>query len=402
MKTKKIGVPIMLLAAVLAVFTYLHALSKAAWENNFYDFAYYWKNASLLRDGCNVWEHKVENTLVTEKVIAGSAVRIRVIPPWHSTGFFAVILPFTYLSFKIASWFWLLAGHIAFMLSIWFLLRLIKKPADTEDFCSVLFLVFSFWPLREQLYLMQPNLLILFLITGAFYLIKRQIFWSGVLLGLAVNFREYLGFLCLIFILKRLWKGMSGAALGFLSLKAAGVILFGWEKELSYLRFIRDSFVGQINLSIDNHSLTAFLCRVGVNIPGKTSCLWLGIFLTGFLTAIAMYAAGRKSSDPRLGLALFSVLILSISPWVHECHYIILYPAIIISWIHIRKIGDVRLYWVFIVAYLLLGLRYSLNSFPQFYRGWPHIFMGGKLCGAVLLFCLVFNLTINTFDYEKN
>src|SRR3989338_4050185 len=102
---------ILLLAAFFSVFTYLHALSKVAQENSFYDFGYYWKNASLLRAGCNIWQRKASMPLESEEVAEGSDLRIRITPPWHSPGFFALILPFAFLPFKAASWWWLLSGH---------------------------------------------------------------------------------------------------------------------------------------------------------------------------------------------------------------------------------------------------------------------------------------------------
>jgi hypothetical protein len=46
-------------------------------------------------------------------------------------------------------------------------------------------------------------------------------------------------------------------------------------------------------------------------------------------------------------------------------------------------------YIVFILAYLFLGLRYSLISFPQFHSGVLAIFSGGKLFGVIILFFLV-------------
>jgi hypothetical protein len=97
----------------------------------------------------------------------------------------------------------------------------------------------------------------------------------------------------------------------------------------------------------------------------------------------------RKEADSLLEFSLFLVLAFLVSPWVHEQHYVVLYPAIIISWFKLGEEKNLALYGLFILAYLFLGLGYSLIRFPRFYSGLLAFFTAGKLLGVITLFFLI-------------
>jgi hypothetical protein len=377
-----------MLAALFVLLTYVAGAVKELAESDFVDFGHYYQNAALLKNGYDIWGGGQQFDRASNEFAhrAGFVATGNVV---HSAGFFLCYLPFTALPFRAAVYLAFLLGHALFLFSLWLLLKTIKNKVCWEDVLPVVFLVFAFWPLREQLHHNQPNLFIFFFLSAALFLLKKKEFlWAGVVLGIAFQFREYLAVVALFFIWKRHWKVLLGIGAGILMLKLSAIAVFGWDKELFYWRHIVSHFLSRYDYSSvgQNLSFTAAVFHIGRGLVPRAGSIFIAGCFTVFCTVRALAAVNKKDSDLLLGFGLFVTLAFLVTPWVHESHFVALCLAFIIAWFSLEGRDQSIL---FAAAYLLLGLRYSLYRFPVFYYSFPAVLYFLKIIGVILLFLLL-------------
>jgi hypothetical protein len=378
-----------MLAALFALGTYGAGAAKELKESDFVDFAHYYQNSALLKQGYDIWAggRQFDKASVDLAHRAGFVATGNVV---HSPGFFLCMLPFTALPFRAAVYCAFLIGHVLLFFALWLLLKTFKKKFSSEDFWPIIFLVFAFWPLREQLHHNQPNLFILFFLSVSLFLFKKKKFlWSGIMFGIALQFREYLAVMALFFIWKRNWKVLAGIAAGILLLKLSAMAVFGWDKELFYWRYMLYHFAVSHDYSSvsQNLSFTAAVFHVFRGIVPRAGALAIIGSFAAVCIARALTAVKKTDSDPALGFGLFLTLAFLITPWVHESHFVTLCIALIIAWFSLRE--KPKQYTLFAAAYLLLALRYSLFRFSFFYYSFPAVLYYLKFAGIILLFILL-------------
>jgi hypothetical protein len=251
--------------------------------------------------------------------------------------------------------------------------------------------------------MLQPNFFVLFFLAMCILLMdKGKMFWAGVFLAMVIHCREYLAVSVLFFIWKKNWRFLSGVILGTIFLKALAICLFGWEIELAYWRFNAAMFGKQVHTSMHNVAFLPALFRIGTGLLGKAACAVAGLLGVGFFIINAFYQTRRKNSDLFLGFYLFLLLSFIVSPWVHEYHFLVLYPALIMFWFKLEEKNKTSLYLIFILGYLLVGLKYSVIRFPQFHLGLPAIFTAGKILGIFAFYYLTVKLLNSKQLLEKN
>jgi len=381
-----------ILAALFSLLTYFHDVIKEANESPFDDFAHYWINASLLKEGYNVWSWNKEIDQRNKEIAKELNVNFTC-SPIHSLGFFVLVLPFTIFPFHWTVLGFLFLEQIFIFFSIWVILKTCKNDFSLEDLMIVLFLVLSFWPIREQIHQLQPNFLILLFISIALLSMKKgHMIWAGIFLSLAIQIREYFFLIALFFLWKKNWRILFGIILGIMALKIIAIFIFGGGKELSYWKYIYSFFGISTHRSIANESLSAGIYRVGNNLFGTKICFIFWLLCIGFLIGNAIFTTRKKGVDLLMGFCLFLCLAFLVSPWVHEHHYLAMYPAIIFIWFKLGAKNKIYDYALFILAYLLLGLKYSFVRFPMFHSGILAIFTMGKVAGVAVFYFLITQL----------
>lgn len=376
------------LAALLSMSVYAKTALKESMESRFDDFGHYWINAKLLTEGYDVWKWDAAVEARNQQLAAQENIN-PTIRPYHSLGFFLLMRPFAALAFhqSILWWFW--GGHLLFFIALLLLFRKLHPGSETGDAWLFLFLVFSFWPLREQLHQMQPNFVLLFLVTAALCLYRSQRFFpAGCVLGIAVHLREYIALALLVFFLRKEWRVAVGAIAGFISLKLAALAVYGLPFEISYLSFVLNFFGRHHHVSIINDSVPAFIKRVTIQPFGEAGSMLLVVVVCAAALIAAVLHALKSKHDRMASVYLFLILPFVISPWLHESHYVVLYPSITYAWGRLSGVKNAAWYAVFIAAYLFMGIGYSLVRFPYYHSGIPAILSGGKIMGVVFLFLL--------------
>jgi len=166
------------------------------------------------------------------------------------------------------------------------------------------------------------------------------------------------------------------------------------DKEISYWKYHFAFWnMGKIHLSVYSFSLLTVVGRVGLGVI-KDRALWAIVWLVNLLLLgrTLWLTKGRKqlfSDQLAIEFSLFVVLCLLISPWVCEPHYVVLYLPLLVCWLSMAEVQARHYFLMFIIGYLLLGLKYSLVRFPFFNSGLPALLTGLKLGGCLVLFLLL-------------
>lgn len=376
---------LLLLLIAVSLFRYLHILLKVALEAPFIDFAHYYTYATVVAAGGNPLD-----PLAAASVDALLGLRRAQAPANYPPPFYLLMQPWTWLPFGAATLGWLAVsqGMLAAAIS---LLRRRLAAASPLRVAAVLFVVFTFQPVVEDLALGQVNLFLLFLVTLGWRAAAAERPWVAALAVAATPMLKIQYALLLPF----LWWAGHGPILRRALLLVAGtlalsLLLLGPTYHLQYLAYLvslpDDFFAREANLALRGVLLRVF-GPTGAG-PLLASLLTLACAAT-LLYLLAQSIPRRIPSASRVGdwswgLAVTAVPLLS--PFTEEHHLaILLLPLSLLlldnatAWPSGVEAG------LLVASILLLGGRYSLSSFPAFQHGLPALLTAGKLLGAVAL-----------------
>lgn len=178
-------------------------------------------------------------------------------PPFFN----ALILPLTLLSFKKSIIAWEAASLLVGMISIVLLARSYGYTNLLHPFTlSLLACLLCYFPTLANLKTAQVGLLLFAGITALWYSSRKQNdVTAGILLGLLVNIKLFVGLFIIFFILQKRWRLLaSGMCIGFVCL-AISTILFGKNIYFEYLTSLKQ--IGWYATSW-NAGLYGFLIRL--------------------------------------------------------------------------------------------------------------------------------------------
>jgi hypothetical protein len=393
----------LLLAALYASLSYAHDSLKDLAESSFDDFRYYRDGAQLLKEGHDIWGQAMPITAARTQDVVNDPIEVPAgfVRAPHSGTFFLYMLPFTQIPYDMALLLWFILGQAVCICSLWLIVKSFKQDPSPQDWCMAVFLLFSFWPIKEQVHMMQPNFLILGCVAAAAYLLSRGYFFgAGLLFGAGLHLREYLIVAAFYFVIRGSWRVLAGIIISFVGLKLAAIMMWGMPRELSYWRHIFSFFVGQCHAHYNNQTLIASVSRILNGMGGKASVY----AVTAAAYIYFLIFAARKAlsiNNVSRGFIFSLALGLLLTPWVHEHHYLALYPVFIGVWFGLKKPRPIYSLF-FVISYLILGLRFSLVRFPQFHAGLPALACAIKITGVIILFFLAGNVFSDEGRYEKS
>ena len=392
----------LVLVAVSISLSYAHEIIKMAVFSNFGDFGSYYFYSKALSLNYNVYD-------LDEGAIEQLSEKFRV-PPFpyptgHSPIFLFLARSFTFFEYRLASIIWLLVLNILLFFITLIILRVAyEKIVDIDRkfiMTSSVFLVLSFHPLIENMHLGQINLLALFFVVLCLYFLnKKKYVISGVMLSLSILMKPFLGILLLFFLWKRCYRVFFSALISFIVLEALGIFLNGVDIYFKYLTVMKN-YILTDNISVANLSLENLFSRVAnlsthpnfININASLA-FTLSIILLLYLLYITKGRFNGLDLKFILEFLLFITFAFIASPVVHEHHYVFLYLPILFLWARLSKDAKLVPALLFIISFLLIGLRYSLVRFPIFNMGPLAIFSGCKLYGVIILFFLTAHMIV--------
>lgn len=387
-------------AVIVLLFSFLnyaHDALKMSLDSYFSDFGNFYYFSSLMANNCNIYQLDLEKV---EQLSKDGGFRQEFFEEAVHTPFaHFVLLPFTLLKQRLAALLWFLLDNILFLISIGLLIILIKDRFVLDiPTLTVLFITFTFQPLREALCMGNFYITILFFLVSSLWCLKKdEPVLAGILLAFAAMLKLQFGLLLLFFLWKRKYSVFLSALVTIIVFNIFMIISTGPNLHLSYLEKLRTILIrGKFTAADNNFSIDAFLCRL-FNVTRndvKFNLMFIGtktfVFFMCLFTAY-ITKEKRKSTDPIFWLeyALIIVLISIISPVVHEPYYVLLYIPIILFWYKMEIFEPKQKIWIFfILSYLLIGLGYSLIRFPIFQKGILSLLYNGKLYGVVILYLL--------------
>ena len=388
------------LAAGVALFTYLHDVLKELLMSRFADAEHYYLNSRLLLDGVDVWKLDPSGMAMVKFIASGWGLSCcsHVL---HSPGFFLIFSPLALLPLKLGIILWVIFNQAAFITSVIILIiKIPVNPGKLAEICAV-FLIFSFWPLREALHLGQSNFLILFLfVLSLLFMKNKRFFIAGLLLGVCIQINEIYLPVLLLLVFKKYYRTLLGALTALVLLQLSVICVFGVDKLLSYWRhhlvFFSQGDLARIGVGIYSLSFLDLIRRLsGSFLNSRVICLLYAAVVLSVLWIT--YRLMRNSRDSefdndrlQLELSFFITICFLVSPWVHEGYFVVLALPLLVSWFHINNHPKQASFVLFIITYLILAVKYSFISLPGFLGGKiSDVLLSGKTAGYILLLILL-------------
>jgi hypothetical protein len=368
-----------------SLFKYLHDSLKFAIDSLFIDFAHYYTFATVVARGLDPFTPadvaQVDALLHIRRAAGGADY-----PPL----FYLLMRPWTWLPFHAAAILWLLVSQACLAGAVALCIRGAGTPSPVR-LTMALFVVLHFQPIRENLALGNSNMVLLLLMTAAWWGLRHDRLWvTALATALVVHIKVQYGLLIPLLW----WMGYRQTCLQASALACAeagaGMAVLGVAHYEGYARLLLTSSVG-FAAWIANLSPRAALHRLlGMTNEGVllADALWI-VFAGCWLVVLAGAAAnartrGARSIEWAWGLGAVSVLLLS--PMTEEHHMVVvLLPLLLLLLME----QDLRLASkdgaLLIGCVVLIGSRYSLDRFPAFHEGVPSLLMTGKILGLLLL-----------------
>jgi hypothetical protein len=378
------------LIVLFSLFRYLHTLAVLLWEAPFIDFAHYYTYATVVRLGQNPFDAEA-----VARVDAALGIRRAGAAANYPPLFYVLMQPWTLMAFRPAAVAWFIVSQVCLFGALAVCLRRFAPPSPV-GVAAALFVAFNYQPLVEDLALGQANVLLLLLVTLAWWGARTGRPWVAAATVAVCPFVKVQYAL----ILPALWwmkqRRILGAALLFIAIGlAVSLAVLGPAHHVAYIRYLL-SPPDYLRTWTANLSPGAAFHRL-LSPHGEARLLADGLTLVvdAILLVIVALAIPRgvRPDSPAFdwAWALVVTAIPLVSPLTEEHHLtVLLLPLALL----LLARWDMPLLsaesGLLLASVLLLGSRYSLERFPVFHAGIPSLLAGGKLTGTL---CLAWLLT---------
>jgi hypothetical protein len=257
-------------------------------------------------------------------------------------------------TYEIAWWAWAACSLICWLSALGLLLAELGKPIRARIghvWLPVLIAaLINFPPVQSHIFWGQTQLLLLLLLTGCWWCLRRgRDTAAGALLGLAIAIKVFPCLLVLPLLLQRRWRCMAVA-----SLTGAGVLILsfavvGWDQAWFYItRVLPDVERALGQYSPGNNSIASALR----NATGSAGIAELVSWVVR-LAVVAAVALGswRIKHDPARAFALGMTMLALVPPVIWEHYFVLLY----LPWLDaLARMGRRHAVWL-VVAYFLIA-----------------------------------------------
>lgn len=381
-----------IMVAGYALFTFLHTLIRSfLLEYNLCDFERYYLAARSLKRGVDIYQMDIG---------------------YHPL-FFFLFKPFTLFPMRLAGFLYLLFLVLLIFLCIKLMADFFSKRYQQQVNIPVLFFLmfvtFSFQPIMEDLAVGQVNIILLTLFILMVFTFSENDILCGLFMSLMIVLKLQFALFFLLFFWKKRYKVIITAIIFYMLLTLFAALGGGFEIVLLYFKKIFFFLGPQDRFNIIAGDIFFFPCIYGVlarlfynsQVFSMATVKILYMVLSAGLLIITFGYVGRKFSrddENKNTYDYFLVILLMflITPFTEEHHLTLIIPVFCMLFFDVirkRNLADAVLY---LLSFLLIGLKYSLNSFPAFHAGFLSLFSMGKFYGIVILYIL----TMRIMDYR--
>src|SRR5579884_2401760 len=218
------------------------------------DFVQDWISARCLLEGEPVYtrlEGPIERHLGLRVPPGSLTIGYNAHPPTSVL----LAVPFAGLDYYDASVAWNLLSLAALVVSLGLVLWQLHLPFSAWSVLPLVTLLLICAPLRYQVALVQLNLFLLLLVTGAWVADRTgRPTWAGVLIGAATAIKVFPGLLFLYLAARRQWRGLVAGMVTLAALTGLSVAVMGVDAYRTYVREVLPNLQA-FRGSWHNHSL---------------------------------------------------------------------------------------------------------------------------------------------------
>jgi hypothetical protein len=369
--------------AAVAAFVYVHEVVKLALADRAVDFATYYTYTLALARRLNPFDPAALAPLQRTLGVAHADS-----PPTFTPAGYLVLLPFTALPFGAARLAWIVVNQacVAAALLAW---RRTLRPSAVLGVAG-LGIALTYQPLFENVAVGQLSLVILLLLAvGIGAQVQGRVLPAALALSLAVQLKPH--YLLLVPFIA--WIGAPLAALATLLAVAAWLVVsaavFGvgwlgaWWETARALAASPWLHVWPRNLS-PHATLHRVLADSGPRVLTDALAIALAVAV-GIGVAWVTRGAATRGRDGKLAAWAVALCALPlVSPLTEEHHLAILLLPLLFAVARLAQASAADIVWVAVAA-VLLGGRYSVESFPSLATGPGALAYGAKAAGAAVL-----------------
>lgn len=353
-----------LLIALGLVLIWFHTGRQASVHFSSYgrgDFAVFYATGVAVRQGQNPYDPHILKKIIRH--IRPYEAGFRFLYPPLTAGLF---VPFTALSFSVATWLWIIINYMLLFLVLWCTQYLVRRRYSLLEWCLVIVLCSVYTPLFSNFRLGQVNLLLtLFFVLHIIFLQRKNWIWSGVFLAGLILFKLFPVGLLGLYVLRRQWKLVLATCISLGVMLSLSVAVFGVQLHKDYLTVAQKLATQGISkkdlISYDNASLYGTLARVD-NIPWLNSVY---VVLVGLTLTWVVYSTIRLTDQKTNWLWLatsWMACILFISKEIHSQYFLFLLPFFIVYFVKHRINQQRNQFIVFALSYLCFAI--GLDAYP--------------------------------------
>jgi alpha-1,2-mannosyltransferase len=257
-------------------------------------------------------------------------------------------------TYQIAWWVWAACSLIFWLSALGLLFAELAKPIRArigQVWLPVLIAaLINFPPVQSHIFWGQTQLLLLLLLTGCWWCLRRgHDTAAGALLGVAIAIKIFPALLILPLLLQRRWRCIAIAGLtatGVLILSFAAV---GWNQGWFYItRVLPDVERALGQHSPGNNSIASAL-RNATGSAGAADLLSLALRLA--IVAVVAFGSWRIKNDAARAFALGMTLLALVPPVIWEHYFVLLY----LPWLDaLARMRRRHAAWL-VVAYFLIA-----------------------------------------------
>jgi Glycosyltransferase family 87 len=397
---------IVMICGLLAVGGHFHNVVKQMLlEPNLLDFAYYYIWGELVDKGINYLRLASLTPLSLEFLNSSTNIPIphiqhRLISTFiphgfalYSPSFLSFMSLFARMDFVVAATLWTLMNYAALIASILVLAKVLDIKMDSRNAFILSSIIFFFQPLVECIAIGQANLLILFLLsTGLWAITREKPFFAGFLIACALHIKPQYGMICLLLFVKRQHTPLISTICFYCVIALSTLPIVSLQFQVDYFSTLLTigEYASKILMWQFNLSLLSALTRLL-----DANHIIVARIIHGMLTlAVTIYLISLLWRPYHHNLFVFefsSVILMTLLflPVTEEHYFVLLYLSIFVIY---RYLGSLDRLWqsAFIIAFLLLAMRYSVGRFDLFHSGFPSLLANGKLYGLILLTAINF------------
>lgn len=279
------------------------------------------------------------------------------------------VLPLGLLSYSNAWLLWSLFSLLCLGLSVWQFRRFHPSALTLWSLLPCTALLLWCNPFRQQMNQGQLNLVLLLLLAGTWAADRSERPWlAGSLLGAAMAFKLFPGYLFLYFAARRQWRPLAAGIATFLVLTVATMAVLGTQCYYDYAMIAVPS-LEKYRVYWQNISLAGLWHKLFNSAGSHVVPLWQSPPLAWTATLISDAAVtaltawfiwrsrSRREHDLAFSLTVIAMLLVSPITWDH--YFTLLFLPLFLLWCWVPPRGLTRVaFWLLLIGLWLAPLFY--------------------------------------------